>query len=118
MYYITNINLEHEILKDKSGRANVINYSFQKFNYEIYKNEINKILYDIIQNESAKNNNIKSIRLRMTDNDNDVRSISDIQNYIFGGESKFNSEMKKAIFKMLSAYDDDGIILYPTNLEI
>ena len=54
----------------------------------------------------------------MTDNDNYVRSISDIQNYIFGGESKFNSEIKKAIFKMLSAYDADGIILYQTNLEI
>ena len=70
-------------MKDKSGRANVIDYSFQKFNYEIYKNEINKIIYDIIQNETSKNNNIKSIRLIMVDNDNDMRSISNIQNYIF-----------------------------------
>ena len=117
--YITNIKLEYEIMKDKYGRENQINYSFQEFDYAKYKNEINKIIYNIIQNVlENKNNNIKSIRLIMKGNENDIRIISNIQNYIYGGESKFNSEMKKAIFKMLSVYDADGLILYPTNLEI
>ena len=54
----------------------------------------------------------------MLDNNNEVKSISNNQNFTFEGMNKFNSLMKKSMFKMLSAYDAEGLILYPTNLEI
>ena len=117
--YITNINLEHEILRDKSGRANQITYDFIPYDYSNYTNEINGVLYKIIQNSiENKNNNIKSIRLIMNDNDKNIMSITDIQNYVYSGYANFNKNMKKSLFKILSSYEADGLKLFPIKLEI
>ena len=77
--YIKNINLEHEILKDKSGRANQISYDLVPYDYSNYTNEINGFIYKVIQNViENKNNNVKSIRLLIEDNEKNIISISDI----------------------------------------
>ena len=86
-------------MKDKNGSVNIKYFILNKFDYEKYKNKINQVLYDIIQNEFINSkNNINSIKLILEDQFDNSNTISNIQNFISTDRKIFSSKMKRAFY--------------------